>query len=398
MQQRRNLILAGSAAVLLTAVSSGCTALAQDTNVPTFEVDPTWPMPLEYPYILGPVSGVDIAPDGNILIVHHDAGFNSINEINSVTGTGTCCTPAPKVIEYAPDGRIIRQWGGEGNGYEWPAAAHGVAVDPEGNVWIGGGVAVVGGSFGRGGTEVIDSHILKFTRDGQHIATFGTPGQGAANAHSPTAFAGAARFAFDADANEVYVADGYANRRVAVLDMTTGELKRQWGAYGNEPDASDLGEYDPAAAPAQQFRSVTCVEIANDGLVYVCDRGNNRIQVFQKDGTFVREQVIMPNTRSLGAVWDVAFSPDSNQRYLYVADGMNERVHILERESLEVRTSFGTGGRIPGTFHELGSVAVDAQGNIYTAEDGQGRRLQKFVNTGTGPVTAENLGILWPAR
>jgi DNA-binding beta-propeller fold protein YncE len=406
MQQRRNLLFQSAGAVLLLGIAAGCTALASDLNVPRFEVDPLWPMPLEYPYILGPVSGLTVAPDGNILIVTRQDGFSQINEINSVTSTGTCCTPSQAVLEYAPDGSLVREWGGPDNGYDWPQRPHGIAIDPEGNIWIGGGVVTGGGGGGFGGgggaapnAAPIDSHILKFSRDGRHLATIGQPGQGAAaNQHSATSFGGAARFSFDASANEVYVADGYANRRVAVLDMTTGELKRSWGAYGNEPDDADLGAYDPAASPAQQFRSVTCAELSNDGHVYVCDRGNNRIQVFRTDGTFVAEQVIAPATLSLGSVWDVAFSPDSDQRYLYVADGMNERVYVLERESLEVRTSFGTGGRVPGTFHELGSVAVDAQGNLYTAENGQGRRVQKFVNRGTGPVTAEHQGVVWPGQ
>ena len=207
-------------------------------------------------------------------------------------------------------------------------------------------------------------------------------------------FGGANGFAFDAGANEVFVADGYDNRRVAVLDMTTGEVTRSWGAYGNEPSDEPLGPYDPNAAPAQQFRSVTCVERADD-LLYVCDRGNNRIQVFETDGTFVAEAMIAPATRGTGSVADVAFSPDA--RFLYVADGMNERVAIFYRETLSFRTTFGVGGRYPSHFRELGGIAVDAAGNVYTAEDGQGRRIQKFAFQGMGPVTAEHQGAVYPA-
>jgi DNA-binding beta-propeller fold protein YncE len=399
MQQSRNVNVAGLSATLLIGLTAGCTAFAsQDGQAPTFEVDPFWPMPLEYPYILGPVSGVTVAPDGNILVVTRQDGFSQVNEINVVTQTGTCCAPSRAVLEYAPDGTLVREWGGPDNGYDWPRRPHGIAVDPQGNVWIGGGVVAPGGGPGAGPMpdDPIDSHILKFTREGQYIETIGTPGRGVQpNQHAPDAFGGAARFSFDAAANEVYVADGYANRRVVVLDMATGAVKRSWGAYGNAPDASELADYDPAAPPAQQFRSVTCAELSSDGLVYVCDRGNNRIQVFRTDGTFVNEKVIAPATLSLGSVWDVAFSPD--ERFLYVADGMNERVYILDRSSLEVRTSFGVGGRVPGHFHELGSLAVDARGNVYTAENGQGRRVQKFVNTGTGPVRAEHQGAVWPA-
>ena len=400
-------IVSGAAAALLVGLGTGCDMVGD--GVPTFEVDALWPMPLGYPNILGPVSGVTVAPDGNLLIVTRQDGFSRANEINTVTETGDCCTPTLAVVEYAPDGSLVREpWGGPDMGYPWPQRPHAIAVDPDGNVWIGGGVVAGGrGGRGRGGRgggrggaappppPPVDSHILKFSRDGQHMMTIGDVGQ-APSSMSSSSFGGAAGFSFDAGANEVFVADGYANRRVAVLDMTTGDLKRSWGAYGNDPDDSDLGPYDPAAPPAQQFRSVTCAELSNDGLVYVCDRGNNRIQVFQTDGTFVIEAMIAAETLGSGSVSDVAFSPDRGQRFLYVADGMNERVHILDRETLVYRTSFGIGGRYPGHFRQLGSVAVDDDGNVYTAENGQGRRIQKFVNIGTGEVTTMNQGALYP--
>jgi hypothetical protein len=208
------------------------------------------------------------------------------------------------------------------------------------------------------------------------------------------AFGGANDFAFDAGAGEVFVADGYDNRRVAVLDIATGELKREWGAYGNAPSDEALGPYDPNASPAQQFRSVTCAVLADDGLLYVCDRGNDRIQVFETDGTYVSETSVASATLGDGSVVDVALSPD--QRFLYVADGMNERVAIYWRDPLEFRTTFGVGGRYPSHFRELGALAVDAAGNVYTAEDGQGRRVQKFAFQGMGPVTAEHQGAVYP--
>jgi len=389
---------------------AGCSGGGEGGDgVPTFEVDALWPMPLEYPNILGPVAGVTVAPDGNVLIVTRQDGFSSINEINSVTGTGDCCTPTQAVLEYAPDGSLVREWGGPDMGYPWPVRPHGIGIDPDGNVWIGGGVAPPargrggrgGGRGGRGGNAApagpppaptYDTHILKFSRTGQHLMTIGEVG-GTPSSMSSNSFGGAAGFAFDAGANEVFEADGYANHRVAVLDISTGELKRSWGAYGNDPDASDLGPYSPSGTPAQQFRAVTCVEIADD-LVYVCDGGNDRIQVFEKDGTFVAEGTVAPETLGRGSVSDVAVSPDGD--FLYVADGMSERVHILDRETLTFQTSFGVGGRYPSHFRQLGSVAVDAAGNIYTAEDGQGRRIQKFVNTGTGPVTMEHQGAVYP--
>ena len=399
MEQRINPKLGGMAALLLVGLTVGC----GEAQVPTLEIDPFWPQPLEYPNILGPVSGVTVAPDGNILIVTRQDGYSQANEINTVTGTGTCCTPTMAVVEYAPDGSFVRQWGAPDEGYPWPQTPHGIAIDPEGNVWIGGGSRVIGGGGGFGGgggaqpaAPTVDTHILKFSRTGQHIATFGSVG-GTPSSTSTSGFNGAGRFSFDAGANEAFVADGYGGRRVAVLDISTGEVKRTWGAYGNEPSDAALGDYSPSAPAADQFRSVTCAALSSDGLVYVCDRGNNRIQVFRTDGTFVAEQTIAPATLGLGSVWDIAFSPDSRQEHLYVADGSNERVYIVDRQSLEVRTSFGVGGRVPGHFMVVGSVAVDAQGNVFTAENGQGRRVQKFINTGTGPVVAEHQGALWPA-
>jgi DNA-binding beta-propeller fold protein YncE len=184
---------------------------------------------------------------------------------------------------------------------------------------------------------------------------------------------------------------------VAVLDANTGKMKRYWGAYGNKPDDSNLGPYKPDAPPAKQFRNpVHCADVANDGLVYVCDRQNDRIQVFRTDGTFVKEGVLAKGTLGAGSVWDIAFSRDPPQRFLYVPDGANQRVYIVQRDTLEVLTSFGDGGRQPGQFFGVHSIATDSKGNIYTTETFEGKRVQKFVYKGMGPVTRPNQGVLWP--
>ena len=211
-------------------------------------------------------------------------------------------------------------------------------------------------------------------------------------------FGGAAGFSFDTKANEAFVADGMRNHRVAVLDMNTGAIKRMWGAYGNKPDDAAVPKsYDPSAAPAKQFGApVMCAKLASDGLVYVCDTQNDRIQVFKKDGSFVKEKIIAPQTRGTGSVWDVAFSSDAGQKYLYVADGMNMKVWVLDRASLDVLTSFGDGGRQPGQFYAVHSVAVDSKGNIYTVETYEGKRVQKFNYKGIKSVTKTNEGVLWP--
>jgi DNA-binding beta-propeller fold protein YncE len=206
-----------------------------------------------------------------------------------------------------------------------------------------------------------------------------------------------AKISFDKTGDEAYLADGYGNKRVAVIDANTGAFKRYWGAYGNKPDDTNLGPYDPKAPLAKQFRNpVHCAEPANDGLVYVCDRPNDRIQVFRKDGTFVTEKVIAPLTLGDGSTWDIAFSRDPAQRFLYVADGKNMKVYVVERSTLEVLTSFGDGGRQPGLFFAVHSIATDSRGNLFTTETYEGKRVQKFVYKGLAPVSAANQGAPWP--
>jgi DNA-binding beta-propeller fold protein YncE len=226
----------------------------------------------------------------------------------------------------------------------------------------------------------------------------GTSTSPATVANAPAAgFDRVAKVSLDITANEAYVADA-GNRRVAVIDMNTGAIRRAWGAYGERPAAGEIPLYDPAAAPARQFRNVHCAEPSADGHVYVCDRESNRIQVFRRDGTFLREKIVMPQTRGEGSVWDIALSRDPQQRFLYVADGSNMKVHILDRQSLDVLTSFGRGGRQPGQFFAVHSIATDSHGNLYTTETYEGKRLQKFVFRGIGPITAADQGVIWPRR
>lgn len=362
---------------------------AQDPNAPMapmFEVDPFWPQPLPNHWVLGSVVGVGVDSRDHVFVIHRQAPLNERTEIGASTDppTGECCLPAPYVLEFDPEGNLVNSWGGPGEGYDWPASNHGITIDPMDNVWIGGN--------GSG-----DSQILKFTRSGEFLQQFGTAGIIEPNSLSTERFGRVAKISFDAEANEAYLADGYGNKRVAVLDASTGEFKRYWGAYGNVPSDEDLGPYDPQAPLAQQFRTpVHCAEPSNDGLVYVCDRPNDRIQVFQTDGTFVTEKVIAPMTLGDGSTWDIAFSRDPEQTYMYVADGKNMKVYVLERETLEVLTSFGDGGRQPGLFFAVHSIATDSEGNIYTTETYEGKRVQKFVYRGLGPVTAENQGAPWP--
>ena len=387
MNNTRNLPV-GVALLAMTVVLAGCSSQARSSGdgVPMFEVDPLWPKPLPNHWVLGSAIGVTVDSQDHIWIVHRRNG-NLRTELGASTDppTGECCLPAPNVLEFDQEGNLVGSWGGPGDGYDWPESNHGITVDHMDNLWIGG----------NGGN---DAHILKFARDGTFLAQFGRPGQ-SDGSHDREDFGRVAKIAFDADANEAYIADGYGNRRIAVIDMDTGELKRYWGAYGNEPDDTDIGPYTPGEEPAQQFRTpVHCAEPSNDGLVYVCDRGADRVQVFQLDGTFVEEVQISPNTRSQGSTWDIAFSPDEAQTYIYLADGQNMKVYIILRETMEILTSFGDGGRQPGLFFAVHSIATDSDGNIYTTETYEGSRLQKFVYLGIGPIPSANQGALWPGE
>ena len=386
--KRKQLLIVGLvvAAVAIYIAQNRLQAAAdRAAEAPMFEVDPFWPQPLPNHWVLGSVVGVGVDSRDHVFIVHRQAPLNERTEIGAAQDppTGECCVPAPYVLEFDPEGNLVNSWGGPGEGYTWPASNHGITVDPMDNIWIGGNGA--------------DSHVLKFSRDGEFLASYGEVGADMPNSNSTNSFGRVAKISFDAAANEAYLADGYVNKRVAVLDINTGELKRFWGAYGNTPDDTRMGPYDPDAPLPQQFRNpVHCADPSNDGFVYVCDRQANRIQVFRKDGTFVDEVRIAPRTLGDGSTWDIAFSRDPEQRYMYVADGKNMKVYVMDRLNLEVLTSFGDGGRQPGLFFAVHSIATDSQGNIYTTETYEGKRVQKFVYKGLGPVTAMNQGAPWP--
>jgi DNA-binding beta-propeller fold protein YncE len=352
---------------------------------PRFEVDPFWPKPLPNNWVLGSAIGVSVDSRDHVWIIHRQQSVNLETEATAGKNSpaGECCTVAPPVIEFDAEGNVVSTFGGPGEGYDWPTSNHGITVDHMDNIWIGG-------------NDPLDAHILKFSRAGQFLLQLGKPQQNKGS-NDPDNFWRVAEVSIDPMANEVFVADGYGNKRVVVLDVNTGARKRYWGAYGNRPDDTDLGPYDPAAPPAQQFRNpVHCAEPSNDGFVYVCDRVNDRIQVFLKDGTFVRELMVAPLTLGAGSVWDIAFSKDAQQSYIYLADGLNERIWIIDRAQMQVLTSFGGGGRQPGQFFGVHSIATDAAGNIYTTETYEGKRLQKFVYRGLAPIPAGTQGPMWP--
>ena len=366
-------------------------------EAPYFEVDPLWPKPLPNHWVLGSSIGVSVDDRDHVWMIHRGSATMADKEKALETKlSDECCGAAPPVLEFDPEGTLVGHWGGPGSGYEWPTSNHGITVDHKGNVWIGGN--------GPG-----DSQVLKFSRSGKFLLQIGKANARmtqAASSAKPTyvgnsndqvSFGRVAKIFVDPSANEAYLADGYLNKRVAIIDADSGKFKRYWGAYGNKPDDTDLGPYKPGGPPAKQFRSpVHCADLSNDGLVYVCDRPNNRIQVFTKDGTFVKEAFFAKNSLGDGAVFDLAFSKDPAQTYLYMADGNNMKIRILRRDTLEELTSFGDGGRQPGQFYAVHSIAVDSKGNIYTTETYEGKRLQKFVYKGLRAVTRKEQGTVWP--
>ncbi len=373
---------------------------------PMFEVDPLWPKPLPNHWLLGATIGLDVDSDDNVWIVHRGSSLEE-KELYATwePPASYCCFAAPPVLAFNPEGDLIKHWGGAGEGYDWPVSNHGIDVDHKGNVWIGGNgrgaskaaAALPHDESAMGQGRVHDSMVLKFTSTGEFLMQIGKPfmGEGSNDLKN---FKMPAKTLVDPTTNELYVADGYGNRRVIVLDADTGEYKRHWGAYGNEPDDTQLPAYTPGEPAPQQFRTpVHAVTLSDDGMVYVCDRTNDRIQVFQTDGTFVKETWVEPETLGDGSTFDIAISRDPEQKFLYVADGTNQRIHILDRQSLELLTSFGDGGRQPGQFYAVHSIATDSMGNIYTTETYRGQRVQRFMYKGIGPVTEKQQGVVWPS-
>jgi DNA-binding beta-propeller fold protein YncE len=335
-------------------------------GVPQFRVDPYWPLPLPEDWILGQVAGMSIDENDHIWIVHRGQTVQAVNAGAAQNPpVAMCCTPAPPVLEFDPAGNVVRAWGGPSDRHDWPTSMHGIHIDYKGFVWLAGNGA--------------DDHfILKFTRDGEFVMQIGAAGKNEGS-HDTRNLGGPATLLVDPETDELYVADGYQNRRIIVFDANTGEYRRHWGAFGEVPDDTNPGPYDPAVGPSRTFRTpVHGLIISHDGLVYTSDRPNNRIQVFTKSGEFVREAFIRPETLGPGSTWYFGLSKDPLQRWLYVPDGTNNVIWILDRETLEVVHYFGRGGRAPGQFDWLHDLVVDSHGNLFTTEVQTGHRIQKF--------------------
>jgi len=412
---KRNYYIGTALCIALVALGATSSILLKKASVeaagvqaPRFEVDPMWPKPLPNHWLMGSVIGVSVDSNDHIWVIHRQGSLERMETYAAQNPPAAeCCAPAPPILEFNEEGDLIGHWGGPGQGYDWPLSNHGITVDFKGNVWIGGNgrsrPAAASQAAGKADESkmgapgaVNDCMVLKFTQDGKFLMQIGKPGK-SKGSNDTENLRLPAKTVIDPKTNELYVADGYGNRRVIVFDADTGAYKRHWGAYGHKPDDSALAPYNPNDPPSQQFRNpVHCVELASDGLLYVCDRTNDRIQAFKKDGTFVKEGFIAKNTLGDGSVFDIALSKDPQQKYLYVADGSNMKVHVLLRETLEILTTFGDGGRQPGEFYAVHSIATDSKGNVFTTETYRGQRVQKFRFRGLVPVTKKDQGVVWP--
>jgi len=320
---------------------------------PRLRVDPAWPEPLPHDWVLGQVSGVAVDAADNVWIIHRPGTVKDRRH------------GAPPVLEFDSAGRVLRAWGGAGRGYDWPGNEHGIYVDPAGFVWVGG-------------NGPRDGQVLKFTQAGKFLLQIGHPAAGA-NSADTTRLARPADMAVDETSREIFIADGYANRRIIVFDSNTGAFKRQWGAYGARPFDTPAPLNPHTGLPSQFATPVHCVKRSRDGLLYVCDRENDRVQIFHEDGSYVTEWRIAAGTTGLGSVWDLAISRRGDQSALYCADGQTNEVRLLRRADGAVVDAFGHVGKAKGAFEWVHSIAVDSKGNVFTGEVHHADRVQKFV-------------------
>ena len=394
----------GAAAFLaLVALTSSCadasggglTVESGGEGVPQYEYDASWPRtPLPNQWIMGEVGGIGVDNEGHIWVIQRPWTVSG-RELAAVEGEAECCRPAPPVIEFDAEGAVVQAWpelrefmaapgtpAGQGNriggqgamlweavdgpGYgEWGRREHTVYIDHNNFVWV----------------TLDESHLIyKFTRTGEHVLTIGERGMTSGSNH--TGHLGRpAGLVVDPDANELYVADGYTNKRVIVFDAETGEYRRHWGAYGNTPEDIQV-ELDRDGEPPQHFVGpVHGIDLSRDGFIYVSDRRANRIQVFERDGTFVEEAFVSLETRDLGTAYGLALSKDADQQWVFVNDGSNNKIWILRRSDLEVVGSFASYGRMGGQVMSAHSMVVDQENNIYVGET-RGRRVQKFALQG----------------
>ena len=395
--------LAGSQTLNVSLIGNAKAQAPGDPMVPWFEADPLWPKPLPNNWLVGSTIGLDVDSKDNVWIIHRP-GTLQADETYLTRKAGTCCTAAPDVLEFDAAGNLIRSWGRDTPGikdHDWPTSNHGITIDKDGNVWIGANAAGQppkyapgsaeqfargGGGFVEGGGEkgqYHDSFLLKYTPDGKFLGEIGHA-NGSKGSLDTENVRGVAQMRFLPDGTLV-AADGYGNHRVSEWDPKTMKNIRIWGAYGKPPSDDPIPHYD---VNSPQFGNpVHCAEPSNDAILYVCDRTNNRVQLFKFDGTYLKQFTISTETKGSGAAWEIAFSKDPAQKFIYITDGANEKIHVVDRQSMKELYAFGGGGHQAGQFYGVHSIRTDSKGNIFTAETYDGKRAQKFVFKGLAPLS-----------
>ena len=393
--------LAGTQTTNISLVANAEAQAPGDTQVPWFEADPYWPKPLPNHWLMGNTIGLDLDKNDNVWIIHRPQTLEFM-ETYRTRGESDCCTAAPDVLAFNPAGDVIKHWG-KAAGHDWPTSNHGITIDKDGNVWLGGNGpdqpgpaagtmaqfqadakrAPGAGEGGEGG-RYHDSFILKMSPDGKYLGQIGKANASKGSLDTENV-RGVALVRFLPGTNELVAADGYGNHRISVWDATTMKFKRMWGAYGKKPSDENIPPYNPKSP--QFGNPVHCAEPTKDNLLYVCDRMNNRVQIFKFDGTFVREFVIQPKSKGDGTPWGIAFSQDPQQKFMFIIDGTNEKIHVYDRQSEKELYTFGGGGRVAGQFYAVHNIIADSKGNLYTTETYRGQRVQKFVYKGMVPLS-----------
>jgi DNA-binding beta-propeller fold protein YncE len=388
--------------------------------MPTYAVDTDWPK-IPNGWVTGHVPSVAVDSHDNVWIITRPSTVPADQKAHT----------SPPVIEFDKDGKYVQSWGGPGQGYDWPDSPHSITVDYKGNVWITGSSPA-----SPSNTRRSDDMVLKFTSKGKFLGQIGGYNKSGGNADTTSVHLATQVFVYP-KTEEAFVSDGYGNRRVIVFDADTLKFKRMWGAFGNKPvDWQPIHDGQPAGAEKMaggegpppprsgppprptditgpgpdQFGGLPTptnaygamggpthnVQVSNDGLVYVADRAARRMQVFTLDGKYVNQVFVNRTGPSGSSVCGIAFSPDRDQKYIYIADYGNSRIVILDRKSLKILYQFGTRGAAPGQFQGIHFLAVDSKNNIYAGEVAPGARVQKFDFKGLSAKLPAN--ALTPAQ
>jgi hypothetical protein len=381
-------------AVVVAGVGAMVQAQQRAAAAPKYRVDPFWPKPLPNKWAMQQIVDIYVDRDDHVWTINRRVDARP-DELTAATNPprGECCVPGPEILEFDPNGNVVNAWGGPNYHEGWPGRLQTIAVDRQKNVYLSGTTPGDG--------------IIEFTRDGKFVRDFGRrgakiPADQVKQDNQQTAVfpPGIGSFELDEAAREVFISDGFLNKRILVYDLDTFAFKRGWGGHGiplSEVDNNPTPDYDISGPPPDQMQfapALHCVHFSRDGLVYVCERGSDRVQVFTKQGKFVRQWFVHPSTQSrgpncggiwsttappCGTVYHLALSSDPQQRYVFVADGTNNMVWIYNRGDGTLVGSFGGNGRYAGQLHWIDAVAVDSKGNVYTGEVEDGKRIQKFV-------------------